>query len=399
MATPTSSSNRSKRKTAKPVTKGQEPNRSNRQKVSTAKVTNSSNRSGNAGSAKVTNSSQRLARGNWETENPKITRGQRGGSFPTGVYPADKPSSKPSSVQRRTRVNGKVKPGMVSRNQVGQPKPQRQGPTTSNVPTRATPQPPAKPSGNFKAPNIPKPKGAAPKPNALTRNLKFGRGNVAAMVLGAANAADDARLTPAQLRKKYETVNPERGQKLLTKFQNGTLGQRDTPRPKQGNAQSRFAGARDANLNRINNDPRFAAPKAQGKPPAKKKPAPGPSPAPSMPRAVTPRQSSPSSTNAPSSSPTLRKGEDQNKNRGSYATKFKEETGRMTAASMVRQQNRGNMTSEDLKPKQNDNIKTNYDGSTNVYEPKTKPAPNYSKAKIDQKKVDEYGRRKKRYYD
>lgn len=54
MATPTSSSNRSKRKTNKPVTQGQNPQRSNRQKVSNAQVTNNSTRGSNAGSAKVT---------------------------------------------------------------------------------------------------------------------------------------------------------------------------------------------------------------------------------------------------------------------------------------------------------------------------------------------------------
>lgn len=54
MVVPTSSSNRSKRKTNKPVTQGQNPQRANRQKVSKANVTNSSNRGQNTGSAKVT---------------------------------------------------------------------------------------------------------------------------------------------------------------------------------------------------------------------------------------------------------------------------------------------------------------------------------------------------------
>lgn len=49
--------------------------------------------------------------------------------------------------------------------------------------------------------------------------------------------------------------------------------------------------------------------------------------------------------------PIKRKGEDQDKNRGSYVTKFKEEIAKMRAASLSRQQGRSNMTSEDLKPK------------------------------------------------
>lgn len=39
-----------------------------------------------------------------------------------------------------------------------------------------------------------------------------------------------------------------------------------TARPTQGNAQSRFAEARDRNIQRINNDPRFAAPKPASRP-------------------------------------------------------------------------------------------------------------------------------------
>jgi hypothetical protein len=53
----TSSSNRSKRSSAKPVTKGQNPQRSNRQAVSNATVTKSGG--GRKGSARVTNDSQR----------------------------------------------------------------------------------------------------------------------------------------------------------------------------------------------------------------------------------------------------------------------------------------------------------------------------------------------------
>lgn len=100
----------------------------------------------------------------------------------------------------------------------------------------------------------------------LGKNLSVGRLGGAAALLGMANAADDARLTPAQLKKKYEVVDPNRGQRIADNL----LGGNQKPKPKQGNAQSRFAGARDANLSRINSDPKFAAPKPSAKP----KPAP-----------------------------------------------------------------------------------------------------------------------------
>lgn len=78
----TSSATRSKRSTTKPITKGQNPQRATRQAKSTAKVTSSS---------------QRFTRGAGETENPKITRGQKGGSYPTGQYPGSKPTAKPAA--------------------------------------------------------------------------------------------------------------------------------------------------------------------------------------------------------------------------------------------------------------------------------------------------------------
>jgi hypothetical protein len=55
----------------------------------------------------------------------------------------------------------------------------------------------------------------------------------------------------------------------------------------------------------------------------------------------------------------------QDKNyKGSYVTKTKEETARMTAASMSRQQGRSNLTSQDLKPKQQEpKMKPQYEGN------------------------------------
>ncbi len=47
----------------------------------------------------------------------------------------------------------------------------------------------------------------------------------------------------------------------------------------------------------------------------------------------------------------MRKGKDQDKNRGSVAERIKEDVARMTAASMSRRQGRSNLTSKDLSPK------------------------------------------------
>ena len=132
----------------------------------------------------------------------------------------------------------------------------------------------------------------------LGRNISVGRGGAAATALGALNMIDDARLTPAQRAKKYEVVNPDRGQNMLTKLQSGKLGTPNTPKPKQGNAQSRFAGARDRNLQRINSDPRFAAPKETPKPPAPRQQPPAASAPAARPSASRPSQTRPSRTTA-----------------------------------------------------------------------------------------------------
>lgn len=127
---------------------------------------------------------------------------------------------------------------------------------------------------------------------------RLGRGSVAAMFLGAANLADDSRLTPEQLKKKYEVVDPNRGQRIADNL----LGRNQKPKPKQGDAQSRFAGARDRNIQRINSDPRFAAPTEKPKPPTPPRPKPPAASAPpTRPSASRPSQTTPSRTTATSS--------------------------------------------------------------------------------------------------
>ena len=87
----TSSSNRNKRGSAKPVTKGQNPQRANRQSVSQAKVTNSGDKP--KGGARITNANQRTNTGLAPVtggSKPSLPPGQRGG---TPTKPA---SSKPT---------------------------------------------------------------------------------------------------------------------------------------------------------------------------------------------------------------------------------------------------------------------------------------------------------------
>jgi len=104
-----------------------------------------------------------------------------------------------------------------------------------------------------------------------------------------------------------------------------------------------------------------------GKP--KAKPSPKPSPSPSSAPKPAVRSTPPKPTEkAPASAPKADAGmKNQDKNyKGSYVSKFKEETARMGATSMSRQQGRSNLTSEDLKPKPAKNYSTPEDKSKYV---------------------------------
>jgi hypothetical protein len=114
--------------------------------------------------------------------------------------------------------------------------------------------PGAKPGGNFRAPSVPNAgdgirqfsQGAkdwlnsksteaatqrALRASSNAKNLSVGRLGGLAGILSIANAIDDARLTDAQRQDKYSVVNPNRGDNLLSRFQAGTLGQADKPKP------------------------------------------------------------------------------------------------------------------------------------------------------------------------
>ena len=154
----TGSANREKRKAQssnRPITQGQNPQRSNRQGVSRATVSNGDSRT-RTGTARVT----------------------------SGQVP-------PKPVTRQSRVNGRLKPGTDTRPspntratantpskptgptpyQVSDPwaKPVRpsignvSGPASSPNRPAATPKPPTNPAGNFKAPSVPA-AGSATKP-------------------------------------------------------------------------------------------------------------------------------------------------------------------------------------------------------------------------------------------
>lgn len=89
----TSSSTRNKGKASKPVTKGQSPQRANRQSMSTAQVTRGGG--GRGGSATVTNSSQRTNTGSARVTGngrPALPPGQRGGALATNTKP---PAARP----------------------------------------------------------------------------------------------------------------------------------------------------------------------------------------------------------------------------------------------------------------------------------------------------------------
>jgi hypothetical protein len=358
MATPTSSSNRSKRKSNKPVTQGQNPQRSNRQKVSNAKVSNADQRT-NTGSAKVTKGATPKPADPWNKPAPKNSRTNANTNANTRGRAVTNANVDPKNYMPNSQRRGINLP-QAANNAM----PPKSGPSLRGTTPGSRTTTPAKPSGSFKAPSIPKsspastPKPAA-KPSAAKSPLsRVGKAGVITMALGAANAADDARLTPAQLKKKYEVVDPNRGQRVADNL----LGRNQTPKPKQGNAQSRFAGSRDANLNRINNDPRFAAPK----PAAKPKP---PTPTQSGGGSTQSRSGGGGSSRPAAPAPRRQPGpaadagmKNQDKNyKGSYLQKFKEESGRMSAASMSRQQGRSNLTASDLKPKSEKTLREKMD--------------------------------------
>ena len=107
----TSSSNRNKRKSAKPVTRGENPQRSNRQGVSTARVTSGSNGKPTGGGARVTNASQRTSNGSARvtgSTRAALPPGTRGGAL--AVRP---PAARPAATRPPA-----ARPGAATRNPI-----------------------------------------------------------------------------------------------------------------------------------------------------------------------------------------------------------------------------------------------------------------------------------------
>lgn len=296
MATPTSYSNRSKRKSSKPVTA--DKGRTNRARVSTAKTTSSDTRSSNSG-ARVTNASQRTSTGS-----TKVSSSTRP-ALPARSSATDlqrlqtAARTKPTRPAPKVNIKPPAKPALPPGQKGGQlvstgtrqsraqakANAAAQGTTGTNRVGRSDARP-ALPPG--------KPGGALTRASAGGALARTGSGSSSAALRGAAKAGRGLLgkvLTPlAGAQEVQDMLSRDR---RWNDYKERNYGNTRV-KPKQGDAQSRFAGARDANLNRINNDPRFAAPKEKPKPPAPRPAGTQPSQPAARPAASRPSQTSPS---------------------------------------------------------------------------------------------------------
>lgn len=366
MATPTSSSNRSKRKGTKPITQGQNPQRGNRQKVSNAQVTNSSTRGTNAGSAKVT-----TGRGASKPAPKALPPGTKGG---------------PLATQGRASLKGQpqLPPGRKGGSV------EKAGPT---VDVKAnTSKLPKSPSGGA----ITRSSGGAlvrlgnatasaaknlPKAGRTLSGLKGG-------LLAAALMEGGSRAIDAGVGAYKQAILKERGERA---GQSGQYG-RYVP----GNQQSRGGMGGVGNIppgEGPRNNPNFGKPAS--KPPAR--------PSASRPSQSTPSRSTASgsgsqrSTAPQATKPAMpgRKWEDFNPGRGTSKSNnplLDRDSGGMKLRDRMKQR-------EDAQRSENTkNLKNNF-GQDSGYETKTKvDGSMYADKKPDMKKVNEYDRRKKRYY-
>ena len=150
----TGSANREKRKAQssnRPITQGQNPQRSNRQGVSRATVSNGDSRA-RTGTARVTSG---------QVPPKPVTRQSRvNGRLVAGTdkrqLPSQKPAAKPAGPTPYQVSDPWAKPARPSIGNVS-------GPASSPNRPAATPKPPTKPAGNFKAPSVPA-AGSATKP-------------------------------------------------------------------------------------------------------------------------------------------------------------------------------------------------------------------------------------------
>lgn len=358
MATPTSSSNRSKRKGTKPITQGQNPQRANRQKVSNANVTNAGQRT-NTGSAKVTRgaaSTTSLPTTNSRTTQNTVTRAR------AMVHPDVKPTRfLPNSERRGINLPQAANNAMPPKN----------GPSlrgTTPVPRTTAP---TKPSGSFKAPSIPKPIANSLKGASLLRQIAsgggpIGIGSTAGSLLG--EALVQGRRAIAAAQPPRPKAKPE-----MTAAQNRGAVRLGLAQPSDvGNKTSGSAG-------------KTQSPKPKQNPPAKPKP---PAPTQNL-GGSTPARSGNSAPSAPRRQPAGpapdagMKNQDKNYRGNLFEKTFGYKSGQAP------DQQKSKFKSVD-----------NKFGQDSGYQPQTKvDGSKYADKKPDMKKVSEYDRLRRKYYD
>jgi len=360
MATPTSASNRSKRKTTKPVTQGQNPQRANRQKVSNAKVSNSEQRT-NTGTAKVTTG--------------------KGGSTPKALPPASKGGALATQGRGSLRGQPQLPPGRKGGGM------EKAGPTV-----------------DVKA-NTPKVSGASPKTTAAApKSLPAGRpgGAIARIGAAASSAAKNlpkaakfasglkgglistalyeggSRAIEAGVGAYKNAIRTERGQQAASSGQSG----RYVP----GNQQSRggMGGVSNIPLGEgPRNNPNYGKPASKPKPPAPTQSGGGSTQSrsggggTSRPAAPAPRRQPGPAADAGM------KNQDKNYRGNLFEKTFGYKRGQAP------DQQKSRFKSVD-----------NKFGQDSGYEPNTKvDGSKYADKKPDMKKVKEYDRLRRKYYD
>jgi len=369
MVVPTSSSNRSKRKSTKPVTT--DKGRSNRAKVSTAKPTSNDTRAANSG-ARVTNASQRASSGSAKV---------------TGTSKPALPARSSASDLQRLQTASKTKPTRPAPRSMPQPKgkpalpPGQKGGALVSTGTRQSraEAKAAKAAQGSTGPNrvgrsdarpaLPQGRsgGALARTTgngALARTTSSATSGAGRLLGGAGRLLGPAGIAAAmasEVKAMSDRNKTFSWNRPKVKDDPNGRSSRGVSTPKGRTVPTGSQQYNDYRNKQIaDNRERL---KGVGNPPASKPPKP---PAPTQDRGGSTQDRG--GNNAPRRQPgpaadAGMKNQDKNY-KGSYVTKTKEETARMTAASMSRQQGRSNLTSEDLKPKQQEpKMKPQYEGN------------------------------------
>lgn len=322
--------------------------------------------------------------------------------------PYAKPSNKPSNprqsakpapaapkpVTRRSRVNGRVVAGTDTRgNRPAPAKPAAQ-------PAKPPAKPPVKPSGTFKAPDIPKPARTAAQPPAkpsLRSALRggVGKGNAAIIALSAANAVQDSLMTPEQRKRKAEAEIRPLTMADMPGIGGGSRGVRTGTASGRTGRGGTTADARTSTA---------AKPRVSNIPPAEGTGRGGPS---DVKKTRTQTPTKPTAASTPSSSPSPRRQASSSGSGGTTRPRSSSAPSTSSNAGMKNQDKnyRGSLFEKTFgyKPGQAPDqlkMKDNFDTKSDIYSPSTKvDGSNLDALKIDQKKVNEYTRRKRRYYD